>query len=168
MTDKQVPGPSLSAEAGSSGSVRASSAQSAPGQPTLFNAKSGETRDGKPAGKSADQKSDNAPDKPPGKDGFSRGKTHSSSQPRRNKTEVPKLPIAESNALPTPEPPQHEIHPPGAHRTTPQYPCICPGEKYPITRSVCLGRQSRNFERCRHCKFHLEDRIFPKKDYRGR
>ena len=84
---------------------------------------------------------------------------------KRGKTAVPKLPILK--AVPKPPPPEKRtVDPPGVGKTTPQYPCICPGEKYPITRSVCLGRQSRNFDRCLNCEFHIEERCMRKKSYR--
>ena len=48
---------------------------------------------------------------------------------------------------------------PAAHGvTTSQYPCLCPGEKYPITRAVCLGRQERNYDRCLQCTNFIRDR----------
>ena len=53
-------------------------------------------------------------------------------------------------------------------RTTPQYPCLCPGEKYPITRSVCLGRQERNYERCLKCEYAIRDRRPRKSDFKDK
>ena len=50
--------------------------------------------------------------------------------------------------------------------TTPAYPCLCPDEKYPITRSVCLGRQGRNFEKCLGCEHLIKERRPRKSDFK--
>ena len=92
----------------------------------------------------------------------------SASPQKGRKLSVPKLPVLKAVPKNPPPPEKPAVEPPGAGKTTPQYPCICPGEKYPITHSVCLGRQSRNFDRCLHCEFHLEERLTHKRDYRER
>ena len=51
--------------------------------------------------------------------------------------------------------------------TTAQYPCICPGEKYPITRAVCLARQARNYDRCLQCTHLLGERR-PRRSHSGK
>jgi hypothetical protein len=59
------------------------------------------------------------------------------------------------------------LEPGGAPRvTTPAYPCLCPDEKYPITRSVCLGRQGRNFEKCLGCEHLIKERRPRKSDFK--
>ena len=62
---------------------------------------------------------------------------------------------------------QQPLEPGGAAGvTTPAYPCLCPDEKYPITRSVCLGRQGRNFEKCLGCEHLIKERRPRKSDFK--
>ena len=58
----------------------------------------------------------------------------------------------------TPTPPQEPSPPTDLRKTTPEFPCICPGEKYPITRAVCLQRQERGYERCPQCRYRIKGR----------
>ncbi|HUV37980.1 MAG TPA: hypothetical protein VMY39_00125 [Planctomycetota bacterium] len=50
--------------------------------------------------------------------------------------------------------------------TTAQFPCVCPGEKYPITRAVCIGRQERNYDKCLRCGFAQRERRPRRSDFR--
>jgi hypothetical protein len=52
--------------------------------------------------------------------------------------------------------------------TSPAFPCLCPDEKYPITRSVCLGRQERNYEKCLGCEHLIKERRPRKSDFKER
>jgi len=52
-------------------------------------------------------------------------------------------------------------------RITPQYPCLCPGESYPITRAVCLGRQERNYDKCLKCEHAIRARRPRQSDFEG-
>ena len=47
--------------------------------------------------------------------------------------------------------------------TTPEFPCVCPGEKYPITHAVCLGRQEREYQKCADCRYRITGRR-PRRD----
>lgn len=85
---------------------------------------------------------------------------------KHRKTAVPKLPVLKEATKKPPPPGRPAVEPPDARKTTPQYPCICPGEKYPLTRSVCHGRQSRNFDRCLDCEFLVEEWRPPRKGHR--
>ena len=58
----------------------------------------------------------------------------------------------------TPTLPQEPSPPTDLPKTTPEFPCICPGEKYPITRAVCLQRQERRYERCPQCRYRIKGR----------
>ena len=52
-----------------------------------------------------------------------------------------------------------------ARLTSPQFPYLCPGERSPITRAVCIGRQERNYERCLRCKHAIRDRRPRRRDF---
>lgn len=70
---------------------------------------------------------------------------------------------------PAPPHPADAAGAPGAPGvTTPQFPCLCPGEKYPITRAVCLGRQERNYERCLTCQHSGKHGRVRKTDHKER
>jgi hypothetical protein len=51
-------------------------------------------------------------------------------------------------------------------KRTSEFPYLCPGEKYPITRSVCLGRQGRNFDKCLQCEHFVKERRPRKSDFK--
>jgi len=52
--------------------------------------------------------------------------------------------------------------------TSSAFPCLCPDEKYPITRSVCLGRQERNYQKCLGCEHLIKERRPRKSDFKER
>jgi hypothetical protein len=51
-------------------------------------------------------------------------------------------------------------------QSTPEFPYLCPGEKYPITRAVCIGRQEKNYESCLECPHLIKSRRPRKRDFK--
>ncbi len=58
----------------------------------------------------------------------------------------------------TPTSPREPMSRADLDKISPEFPCICPGQKYPITRAVCLGRQERDYEKCSQCRYQMKGR----------
>ena len=84
-------------------------------------------------------------------------RTGAERKPREKKAKAPAVETVEDST--SVEAPADESDTPEAGAlTTPQYPYLCPGGKYPIMRAVCLGRQERNYDPCVRCEHAIRER----------